>query len=175
MKHYADAKTGEYLGGTDGTPPDDSVETPSTPLTVKDTWDGQGWVTPAGLLRDSLKTRLNADFNEAMATVHAGWPDYEIQTWTVQNDEARAWLAAPADAKPSAPLLSGMHATRTALGWPEPFEDFVGRVIRNSDQYTTAVAALLAIRHVSERAIEEAEDLTTVQWSFDLSTNEIGN
>lgn len=140
------------------------------------TWLADGGVpTPADVVsKDFVRDALNADFNEAMAAVHAGWPDYEVQTWTVQNDEARAWLAAPADAKPSTPLLSGVHNTRTALSWSEPFEDFVGRVINNSNQYTAVVAALLAVRHVSERAIDQAEDPASVKWSFDLIINEVG-
>lgn len=129
--------------------------------------DGE-WVVDYQGIESHVKERLNCDFNEAMAAVHAGWPEYEVQTWTVQNEEARKWLASSAEDKPYTPLLSGMHSVRTTLGWVEPFEDFVGRVIRNSDQYTATVAALLAIRHISERAIEQADDPESIEWSFNV-------
>lgn len=166
MNYYADKDSGKYLFGTDGPAPKNSMVVPA-PTNIHDIWNGEQWNTPKSVLVASAKTKLNSDFADTMAKLHEGWPDYEIQTWTVQNDEAREWMVAPADSKPTTPLLSGMHATRTALGWPEPFEDFVGRVIKNSDRYTAAVAALLAVRHVSERAIEQAEDPTSVEWSFE--------
>lgn len=117
-------------------------------------------------LRNAVKSRLNAEFATAMAALHQGWPDYEIQTWTVQNDEARAWVAASEDDKPTTPFLTSLHDRRVQLGWEEPFADLVARVIANGDAYTAATSSLIAIRHVAERAISVAEDPSSVTWSF---------
>ncbi|MEQ9725189.1 hypothetical protein ABRP29_06065 [Pseudomonas sp. WHRI 8822A] len=112
--------------------------------------------------------RLNDDFTIAMAALHEGWPDYEIQTWTVQAEEARQWTAATPDAKPAVPFLSSLHAQREAMGWNGTLADLVSRVLDNADAYTAATASLIGRRHVAERAIEGAEDPARVTWDFNF-------
>lgn len=114
------------------------------------------------------KAELNSDFAIAMAALHDGWPDYEIQTWTVQAEEARQWVAARADAKPPVPFLSSLHAQREAMGWEGTLEDLVERVIQNTNAYTAATASLIGRRHVAERAIEAADDPSSITWDFSL-------
>lgn len=118
--------------------------------------------------------KLNDDFAAAMAALHEGWPDYEIQTWTVQAEEARQWMAAPPDAKPSVPFLSSLHAQREAMGWEGTLADLVERVIENTNAYTAATASLIGRRHVAERAIEAAEDPSSIAWDFSLTTTAEG-
>lgn len=115
------------------------------------------------------KAKLNSDFAIAMAALHKGWPDYEIQTWTVQAEEARQWMAAQPDARPLVPFLSSLHAQREAMGWEGTLEELVERVIQNTDAYTTATASLIGRRHVVERAIEAAEDPSSITWDFSFS------
>lgn len=110
--------------------------------------------------------RMNADYQRAMAKIQAGWPDYEIKTWTVQADEAKEWTAADADSKPPTPFLTQLWSGRAALGWSEPFAGLVERVIANNDAYTTIVARFTAVRHVAERNIGLDENPLTVTWRF---------
>ncbi|SDG85650.1 hypothetical protein SAMN05216588_101203 [Pseudomonas flavescens] len=127
------------------------------------------WQLSHDRLRSTAKERLNADFAIAMAALHEGWPDYEIQTWTVQAEEARQWTAAPPDAKPSVPFLSSLHAQREAMGWDGTLADLVERVIENTNAYTAATASLIGRRHVAERAIDGAEDPASIIWDFSLA------
>ncbi|CAI3787520.1 hypothetical protein AHFPHNDE_01184 [Pseudomonas sp. MM227] len=109
---------------------------------------------------------LNDDYQRAMAGLQSGWPDYEIKTWTIQAEEAKQWVAADVDTKPSTPFLTQLWTERQNLGWTEPFADLVSRVIANNDGYTTMVARYTAVRHVAERNIGLATDPATVTWSF---------
>jgi len=118
--------------------------------------------------------RLNDDFAAAMAALHDGWPDYEIQTWTVQAEEARQWMAAKPDAKPVVPFLSSLHAQREAMGWEGTLEELVERVIQNTNAYTAATASLIGRRHVAERAIDAADDPSSIAWEFSLPTTTEG-
>lgn len=167
MNHYADKVSGKYLFGTDGTAPENSVLVPA-PNSIHDIWDGEHWSTPVDVLVTDAKARLNDDFDRAMAGLHTGWPDYETQTWTVQAEEAKQWTAAPDDAKPSVPFLAALHAQREAMGWVGTLGDLVDSVMKNTIAYTAATATLIARRHVAERAIDEAEDPSSVTWSFAL-------
>ncbi len=125
------------------------------------------WVLPADF-KKSFINNLNEDFNRAMVGLHNGWPDYEIQTWTVQAEEAKSWLSASEHNKPEIPFLTNLHEKRKALGWEGTLEDLVNRVMQNTIAYTTATASLIARRHVAEKQIEEAEDPSTVTWDFSL-------
>lgn len=127
------------------------------------------WELSAARLMQMAKIRLNDDFEAAMADLQKPWPDAEAQTWTFQAEEARQWIAAPADAKPATPFLSSLHAQREALGWEGALEDLVKRVIHNTTVYTAATASLIGRRHVAEAAIEAAEDPSTVTWDFNLT------
>lgn len=104
-----------------------------------------------------------------MADLQKPWPDAEAQTWTFQAEEARQWIAAPADAKPATPFLSSLHAQREALGWEGTLEDLVKRGIHNTTVYTAATASLIGRRHVAKAAIEAAEDPESVTWDFNLT------
>lgn len=130
---------------------------------------GGTWELSAARLRQTAKARLNDDFEAAMADLQKPWPDAEAQTWTFQAEEARQWIAAPADAKPATPFLSSLHAQREALGWEGTLEDLVKRVIHNTTVYTAATASLIGRRHVAEAAIKVAEDPASVTWDFNLS------
>lgn len=109
---------------------------------------------------------LNDDYQKAMASLQAGWPDYEIKTWTVQADEAKQWMAAEEGGKPATPFLTQLWTDRQALAWEEPFSDLIARVIANNNGYTTMVAKYTAVRHVAERNIGMADDPATITWSF---------
>lgn len=119
--------------------------------------------------KSEIVAKLNLEFSTAMADLQKPWPDAEAQTWTFQAEEARQWIAAPADAKPATPFLSSLHAQRDALGWEGTLEDLVKRVIHNTTVYTAATASLIGRRHVAEAAIEAAEDPASVTWDFNLT------
>lgn len=110
--------------------------------------------------------RLNRDFNAAMTVLQGNWPDYEIQTWTVQASEAKRWWAANEGDKPSTPFLTQLYQDRVALGWIEEFADLIDRVMANDRLYTQATAGLIAVRHVAERKLNQAADPSLVEWSF---------
>lgn len=116
----------------------------------------------------SAISKLNSDFSSAMASLQSGWPDYEVKTWDIQAEEAKRWSEAPEDNKPSTPFLTQLSTQRAALGWDEPFEDLVSRIVSNTYNYTMATAAFIAIRHVAERDINSSEDPSELTWKFEL-------
>ncbi|WP_208825608.1 hypothetical protein [Pseudomonas luteola] len=117
-------------------------------------------------LKAMRKVELNQDYSAAMARLQIGWPTYEILTWPTQAEEAKAWNAAPDDAKPATPFLTALYETRSGLGLDESFADLIGRVTANDKGYTAAVATLTGIRHVAEKNIEASDDPASVSWSF---------
>lgn len=124
---------------------------------------------PAQTVAQALASQLallNSQYSSALAALTSSYPDYEVATWTMQNDEARQWTAADDASKPDTPFLTALWTKRQALGWVEPFADLVGRVISNSNAYTAAVANYTGIRHVAEKNLLAAADPMTITWSF---------
>lgn len=116
--------------------------------------------------RAAVVDRLNFDFEAAATRATLGWPEFEMQTWTIQTDEARQWTAAaPAD-KPLTPFLTQLWTDRASRGWSEDFSALVARVLSNNASFVLATANLLAIRHSAERDISAASNPTLVTWSF---------
>jgi hypothetical protein len=109
---------------------------------------------------------LNADFEAAGTRATAGWPEFEIQTWSIQAEEARQWTAAATADKPPTPFLTQLWTDRKALGWTEEFSALVARVISNNAAYVLATANLLAIRHSAERDINAVSEPASVTWAF---------
>lgn len=106
---------------------------------------------------------IDADFESAVSSLTAGWPQHEIQTWSKQESEARALVAKP-DAP--TPMLSTIAATR-GLTVPE----LAQRVIRDADAFTAASAHFVGLRHKARQlvqALPDAGDYQRLAELFDI-------
>jgi len=106
---------------------------------------------------------IDADFESAVSSLTAGWPQHEIQTWSKQEAEARALVANP-DAP--TPMLSTIAATR-GLTVPE----LAQRVIREADAFTAASAHFVGLRHKARQlvqALPDAGDYQRLAELFDI-------
>lgn len=162
MKYYKNDQTGQVYAFADDGSQDAYIPSNLRLMTAEEV---QQHLNPP-ITKAKRLEQLNTDFTAAMTTLQGTWPTMEIQTWTLQAEEAKQWTAADTADKPLTPFLTSLYEKRVALGWSEPFADFVARVLVNSVTYTTASANYLAIRHVAERAINAATDPSTVTWSF---------
>lgn len=166
MKYYR-WPDGRFIGGFDGVkPPEGAIEVTVLPDDGTQIWDGNKWVWTRVQQLEISHSNLNRDFTQAMQRLQTGWPLYEILTWDKQSTEANAWLAAPEDAKPVTPFLSSLLEKCLALGAQDTLENLVGRVHANDLQYTEAVTAIMAVRHVAEDQINAADEPMSVTWQF---------
>lgn len=89
---------------------------------------------------------IDADFESAVSSLTAGWPQHEIQTWSKQEAEARA-LAANPDSP--APMLSTIAITRGLT-----VQQLAQRVIRDADAFTAASAQFVGLRHKARQLVQ---------------------
>lgn len=107
--------------------------------------------------------RINAASQAEMDAISAKYPPFEVQTWTDQEREARAWTA---DAATLTPLLGPIAEARGIT-----LADLVGRVIAKADAYRAAVAACIGKRQKLEDdiaaavAAEDRAALDAVVWA----------
>lgn len=99
--------------------------------------------------------QINAAATDAIATIAATYPQFEIDTWQDQEAEARAWLA---DNAAPTPTLSPIAAARGIT-----MADLCARVIAKADAYRPAVAAVIGQRQALEDAIAAAASVSAVQ------------
>jgi len=145
----------------------------------------QGWVMVPQEIPD-ISTQyahrlsdLNDDYERAFAALRADYPLSEIETWTMQREEAyryAAWLEqndAGSTQPPAVPFLTVLNETRELGGIEGGLSDLVAKIIANDKFYTQAVARLTGIRHTAEKQLKAAlqnddqTSLETVTWSFD--------
>lgn len=93
---------------------------------------------------------IDADFDTAVASLTAGWPQHEIQTWNKQEAEARALTANPAA---PTPMLSTIAATRGITA-----AELAQRVIRDADAFTAASAHFVGLRHKARQLVQAMPD-----------------
>ncbi len=93
---------------------------------------------------------IDAEFEAAVASLTAGWPQHEIQTWSKQEAEARALAANPAAATP---MLSTIAATRSITA-----AELAQRVIRDADAFTAASAHFVGLRHKARQLVQALPD-----------------
>lgn len=94
--------------------------------------------------KDELN-RHNIEYEKKVAALTAGVPYSEIQTWTKQEAEARAYLA---DDTSSTPLIDSLAATRGV-----DKDVLVGKIIAKADAYAVAIGRLTGLRQKVEDEI----------------------
>lgn len=101
------------------------------------------WTTePAPLTIPELITiqlgEINADCEQAIALISAGYPDSEVLSWPKQETEARAWLA---NNSAATPLIDALASTRGV-----DKADLVGRIIAKADAFAQESGELIGKR-----------------------------
>lgn len=90
---------------------------------------------------------VNGHCDVLLASVKAGYPQGEVESWSKQENEARAWLANNAA---STPLLNGLCSGRGLNK-----SDLVVRVIAKADAYAVFVGLVIGVRQAYEDRIGE--------------------
>lgn len=134
---------------------------------------------PRALPLESARSRqlmqLAVDYNRAMASLTADYPEQETLSWTKQAIEGvmyRSWQnAGSSGVAPSTPLLTSIFQARSKGGIDESFQTLVQKVNEKNDAYSVAVGTLTGRRHAAEyriAAATTAADVEAVRWSFAL-------
>lgn len=101
---------------------------------------------------DGLKmaklAEINSAYDVATSSLVATYPATELLTFDKQEAEARAYTA---DLSTSTPFLSGLAKARGIT-----LDDLVGRVIRKSEAFASAVATLTGQRQRYEDLLDAA-------------------
>lgn len=107
---------------------------------------------PAEPTLDELKTtklsEINAAYDTATSSLVSTYPATELLTFDKQETEARAYASDPSA---STPFLSGLAKARGIT-----LDDLVGRVIRKSEAFASAVATLTGQRQRYEDLLDAA-------------------
>lgn len=93
---------------------------------------------------------IDSDFEEAVTALIAGWPAHEMQTWSKQEAEARAFALDPMQ---QTPMLSLIAATRGLT-----VAELASRVIRDADSFTNASAYYVGLRHQARQLVQALPD-----------------
>jgi hypothetical protein len=93
---------------------------------------------------------IDADFESAVSSLTAGWPQHEIQTWSKQEAEARAFVA---NQSSPTPMLTTIAATRGLT-----VSELAQRVIRDADAFTNASAHYVGLRHKARQRVQALPD-----------------
>jgi hypothetical protein len=96
-------------------------------------------------------------YNADVATLVGSTDQYELTSWSIQESEARAYVA---NNKAITPLLSGMVAAR---GLGETVLQFSNLIIANADAYRSAYATILGTYQAKQKAINVATTVAEVQ------------
>lgn len=125
-------------------------------------WDTQAkrWVyvkTPTELLADAQKAamaRVNAECADRLASVRAGYPADEVESWSKQEAEARSWIA---DNAASTPLLSAMSDARGM-----PLSVLAGKIVEKAGAFAAVSGQIIGARQAAEDRIGAAADADAV-------------
>ncbi len=101
-------------------------------------------------LADDLLARMTHYSDRALASLKAGYPEQETETWNLQKAEAEAWSA---DNSAAVPILTAI-AERRGMA----LADLVSRVLDKSNQYAALVGLVLGDRQAAEDTIEALQE-----------------
>jgi hypothetical protein len=128
------------------------------------TWDTETkrWVYVPTLADCKAKklTEINDRCAELLAGVRAGYPPDEVQSWSKQETEARAYAA---DSSAPVPFLAALASAR-GIG----IADLVSRVIVKADLFAATSGQIIGTRQHYEDLINGAETINqvkAVQWA----------
>lgn len=118
-----------------------------------DSWDGQLWITDMVLRNAALKQRkmeaINIDFETAMSSIRATYPESEVMSWSKQELEARNYLL---NKEYSTPLIDLIAAARGI-----DKDTLVDKVILKADQYAFATGTAVGRRQQLEDQVSAIE------------------
>ena len=114
---------------------------------------------PAEPTLDELKaiklSEINVAYDTATSSLVSNYPETELLTFGKQESEARAYAS---DHSASTPFLSGLAKARGIT-----LDDLVGRVIRKSEAFASAVATLTGQRQRYEDLLGEAKTAEEIE------------
>ena len=109
--------------------------------------------------RAAALNAVNARCAKELASVRAGYPDDEVQSWAKQEAEARAYLANPSA---QTPLLSALCAARGM-----DMAELAPKVVAKADAFAVATGTIIGTRQACEDEIyaaKTAEEASAVVW-----------
>jgi hypothetical protein len=128
--------------------------------------DRPTWVPIPAASLENLASQKRREIDSAAARVVAGirslYPDFERETWSDQEDEARAWTE---NNKAPTPTLTGIAEARGVT-----VAYLVPKVIQKADQYRALAASVAGKRQGLEDdiaaalAAEDREALEAIEW-----------
>jgi hypothetical protein len=145
------------------------VVEPSAPVKAGDQW-GYGWSVrdltvgelnskQANAVAAAIETN-NARYEDAIASLTAGYPPSEIATWERQREEAVAWNA------DNAAVTPWIDIAAQARGIPRT--DYLGRTYAKAVLFAQASAYLTGLRQRYESVINIAIDPAAVVIDYTL-------
>lgn len=144
---YTDLKRNRIGGinGTLGSGVESTLAKEECELAEAGEWGAIADYTQAEKDADAQAQKLikaESDFNIAMSPVLQTANQLERDTWTVQEKEARDWLADNTD---SVPFITTLAATRGI-----ELSELVARIIAKADAYSNMLATALGEKHKAE-------------------------
>lgn len=118
-----------------------------------------GWSKPIDIARVDQLASINKTCTDLLAAVKAGYPDAEVESWSKQESEARAYVA---DNTAATPLLTALSTAREV-----PLPDLAARVIEKADLFATASGEIIGTRQRCEDLIMAAtssDAVTAISW-----------
>lgn len=125
--------------------------------------EAEAIVNPVPTLPQAKAAKLitiNQHCTDLLAAVKAGYPDDEVQSWSKQESEARAYTAN--SAAPTL-LLSALATARQI-----PIDTLAARVVQKADLFAVVSGQIIGTRQRCEDLINVAADeaaLNAITWS----------
>ena len=148
---YTTDKDGNILGAANFRFSEEAVETEKQILRGLDGrlhFEDDAELVSIELLKVNKLSEINSAYDAATSSLVSAYPSTELLTFDKQESEARAYSA---DSSASAPFLSGLAKARGIT-----LDDLVGRVIKKSEAFASAVATLTGQRQKYEDMLEAA-------------------
>jgi len=113
-------------------------------------------------LYDNKFCEINAEYERALSSLFVNVPQSEIQTWTKQEAEAKAWLA---NNNASTPLIDAL-----VIGREVDKALLVDKIIAKADAYTVSLGLVLGQRQKFEDLLKVAvtsEEIATIEVKYE--------
>lgn len=126
-------------------------------------WDGAEWVLSAEKQQEQFTAEKQNKLNEASQKAQAiinqvsgvdSLPDFEVQSWISQADEAQAWAK---DNSAPTPILSAIAQARGV-----PVEVLRQKALAKAQAYALLTATIAGQRQRFEDAIKAAKDMNAL-------------
>jgi hypothetical protein len=120
-------------------------------------WAGGQWVRqrPLAEAKATKLSVINAEYEAAAESARQQTPSSEVETWSRQEAEARAWVV---DGAVATPFVDGIADAR-GVGRV----DLLHKIIARSDAYALLIASLTGQRQGYEDALKRADTTAEVE------------